>query len=247
MNTDASKPQGEHADAPNVVIRRTELHQGQHMKTSTYDPAQWKLVPVALTEVMHAAAVQAVIGCYDSEDPTPSVYRAMLAAAPAQTWRSHDNTGMRYPEESDLSGGETDCTAHHTAQAEAEGTVPWPQVMRYSGGASPEGVAGRVWIRLADDGPQIEYAPVLADKLEYGRVSAETGAAVARLTGGVVGQVKGLDVVHRPQAAKRMPRLTEEQLRAMWRDDIHGSYLDFARDIERELASRWGVTLEDAK
>ena len=43
-------------------------------------------------------------------------------------------------------------------QAEYE-TVPWPVVTRYSGGASPEGVAGRVWVRLNDDGPDIEYAP----------------------------------------------------------------------------------------
>ena len=43
-------------------------------------------------------------------------------------------------------------------QAEYE-TVPWPVVTRYSGGASPEGVAGRVWVRLNDDGPDIEYVP----------------------------------------------------------------------------------------
>ena len=38
-------------------------------------------------------------------------------------------------------------------------TVPWPQVTCYSGGASHEGIGGRVWIRLADDGPEIEYVP----------------------------------------------------------------------------------------
>lgn len=38
-------------------------------------------------------------------------------------------------------------------------TVPWPTVTRYSGGASHEGIGGRVWIRLSDDGPEVEYVP----------------------------------------------------------------------------------------
>lgn len=29
------------------------------------------------------------------------------------TWNDHCNTGMRYPEESDLIGGKTDCEANH--------------------------------------------------------------------------------------------------------------------------------------
>jgi hypothetical protein len=38
-------------------------------------------------------------------------------------------------------------------------TVPWPVVSRYSGGASAEGVAGRVWIRLGDGPEEVEYRP----------------------------------------------------------------------------------------
>ncbi len=38
--------------------------------------------------------------------------------------------------------------------------VPWPTVSRYSGGASAEGVAGRVWIRLGDGPEETEYVPV---------------------------------------------------------------------------------------
>lgn len=40
-----------------------------------------------------------------------------------------------------------------------EQTVPWPEVTRYSGGASHEGIGGRVWIRLSDEGPDVEYVP----------------------------------------------------------------------------------------
>ena len=40
-------------------------------------------------------------------------------------------------------------------------TVPWPEVTRYSGGASHEGIGGRVWIRLSDDGPEVEYVPAM--------------------------------------------------------------------------------------
>lgn len=53
-----------------------------------------------------------------------------------------------------------------TALAEAEAqpdTVPWPVVTQYSGGASPEGVAGRVWIRLSDEGLPVEYVPAKAE------------------------------------------------------------------------------------
>jgi hypothetical protein len=38
-------------------------------------------------------------------------------------------------------------------------TVPWPVVSRYSGGASVEGVAGRVWIQLGDGPEEVEYRP----------------------------------------------------------------------------------------
>jgi hypothetical protein len=41
-------------------------------------------------------------------------------------------------------------------------TVPWPVVSRYSGGASADGVAGRVWLRLGDGPDEIEYVPVQA-------------------------------------------------------------------------------------
>ncbi|MDH5640871.1 MAG: hypothetical protein OEY28_06220 [Nitrospira sp.] len=41
-----------------------------------------------------------------------------------------------------------------------EVTVPWPTVTRYSGGASHEGISDRVWVRLKDDGSEVEYRPV---------------------------------------------------------------------------------------
>lgn len=43
-------------------------------------------------------------------------------------------------------------------------TVPVPVVVSYSGGAAPDGYAGRVWLRLEDGGPDVEYvlAPVPA-------------------------------------------------------------------------------------
>lgn len=50
-------------------------------------------------------------------------------------------------------------TPSPTQPAEPVETVPWPVVTRYSGGASHEGIGGRVWIRLADDGPEVEYVP----------------------------------------------------------------------------------------
>lgn len=42
-------------------------------------------------------------------------------------------------------------------RAEEVATVPWPKVTRYSGGASPEGIAGRVWLQLGDDPEETEY------------------------------------------------------------------------------------------
>jgi hypothetical protein len=41
-------------------------------------------------------------------------------------------------------------------------TVPWPVVSRYIGGASADGVAGRVWLLLGDGPDEIEYVPVQA-------------------------------------------------------------------------------------
>ena len=45
--------------------------------------------------------------------------------------------------------------------ADEEQTVPWPVVTSYSGGASHEGIGGRVWIRLDDDAEPVEYVPGL--------------------------------------------------------------------------------------
>lgn len=38
-------------------------------------------------------------------------------------------------------------------------TVPWPTVTRYSGGASHDGIGGRVWIRMGDGPEEVEYVP----------------------------------------------------------------------------------------
>lgn len=51
-------------------------------------------------------------------------------------------------------------------------TVPWPTVTRYSGGASHEGIGGRVWIRLSDDGPEVEYVPASAPSGDSGQLPA---------------------------------------------------------------------------
>lgn len=45
-------------------------------------PSGWRLVPEALTEEMHAAAVRTIVRCTGNADWPPRVYRAMLAAAP---------------------------------------------------------------------------------------------------------------------------------------------------------------------
>lgn len=56
-------------------------------------------------------------------------------------------------------------------------TVPWPTVTRYSGGASHEGVGGRVWIRLSDEGQEVEYVPatpaIAADRERAGAAVTE--------------------------------------------------------------------------
>lgn len=44
---------------------------------------------------------------------------------------------------------------------EAQGeTVPWPKVVRYTGGGSSEGAYGRVWLELGDGPEETEYVPV---------------------------------------------------------------------------------------
>lgn len=65
--------------------------------------------------------------------------------------------------------------ATQAAVAEPE-TVPWPVVTSYSGGASHEGIGGRVHIRLADVGPEVEYVPAAAP-------AAEMEAQLRRLVG----------------------------------------------------------------
>jgi hypothetical protein len=47
--------------------------------------------------------------------------------------------------------------------APADETVPVPVVMAYSGGAAAEGYAGRVWLRLEDGGPDVEYVRAPAE------------------------------------------------------------------------------------
>jgi len=49
--------------------------------------------------------------------------------------------------------------ARTVAWANAGKTWPWPVITRYTGGTAPEGVAGRVWLRLEDGGPDVEYVP----------------------------------------------------------------------------------------
>lgn len=46
-------------------------------------PEGWKLVPIELTDEMHAAAVRTILRCTGNDDFPPRVYGAMLAAAPA--------------------------------------------------------------------------------------------------------------------------------------------------------------------
>lgn len=69
-----------------------------------------------------------------------------------------------------------------TATPEPE-TVPWPVVTSYSGGASHEGIGGRVSIRLADDGPEVEYvpaaAPAEAQAMPVAQAASEQDEAVA--------------------------------------------------------------------
>jgi hypothetical protein len=50
----------------------------------------------------------------------------------------------------------TEAETSATASVAGE-TVPWPVVTRYSGGGSPEGVAGHVWVRLGDGHEETEY------------------------------------------------------------------------------------------
>ena len=63
-------------------------------------------------------------------------------------------------------------------------TVPWPVVTAYSGGASREGVAGRVWLRLGDGPEEVEYVPAQQPAVEPAYLSdgrqAFPAATVAR-------------------------------------------------------------------
>jgi len=55
----------------------------QLARQSQGEPDGWKLVPVKLTEDMHIAAVRAIIRATGNADCPPSVWAAMLGAAPA--------------------------------------------------------------------------------------------------------------------------------------------------------------------
>jgi hypothetical protein len=75
--------------------------------------------------------------------------------------------GMNIPEDQHerLSWLHDFAQAYEAARAPAvrpePDTVPWPTVTRYSGGASHGGVGARVWVRLAEDGHDVEYVPAV--------------------------------------------------------------------------------------
>lgn len=100
-----------------------DAHASQADAEARAVPAGWRLVPVEPTnEMVCDGATHCGTGMLGSYDEAAKVYRAMLAAAPSlaeqpTVWRSHDNTGMRYPEMSDLVGGATD----HAAQPQKKG------------------------------------------------------------------------------------------------------------------------------
>lgn len=52
------------------------------VKESLTAPAGWQLVPKVLTEEMHRAAVKAIQRCHGNDDFPPTIYAAMLSAAP---------------------------------------------------------------------------------------------------------------------------------------------------------------------
>lgn len=55
---------------------------GNRLQAPVREVPGYKLVPVAITEAMHVAAVKAIIRSTGNDDCPPNVWRAMLAAAP---------------------------------------------------------------------------------------------------------------------------------------------------------------------
>lgn len=57
------------------------LYEGEQPQSVV--PEGWKLVPVEITEDMHAAAVKTLRHCHGNDDFPPRIYGAMIAAAPS--------------------------------------------------------------------------------------------------------------------------------------------------------------------
>jgi hypothetical protein len=101
---------------------------------------------------------------------------------------------------------------------EKTGTVPWPVVESYSGGADPVGIGGRVWLRMGDGPETVEYVPAQRPP------TAAENAVLQDAAGGL----------------REKPALSDERIQEI-ADDIMGcsamrAYrLQFARAIERAM------------
>lgn len=113
----------------------------------------------------------------DAPDPAPQFappddvwtnppHRSHLCAGCGYTWRPADvaTNGVQAIQTKGKNDSPISAHAAPTQRpAVSSDTVPWPQVTRYSGGASQEGIGGRVWVRLDDAGPEVECTPAAAD------------------------------------------------------------------------------------
>lgn len=78
---------------------------------------------------------------------TTDTNKPATAAGPASTWRAPDRTGMRYPEQSDLSGGATNCAP---APAVDEWTADSDSVDL---AAASNGSPGGAWVPVTERMP----------------------------------------------------------------------------------------------
>lgn len=96
-------------------------------------PAGHKLVPMEITEEMHAAAVRTIVRCTGNSDFPPRVWRAMLAAAPEVAAPAEQYTHWK-------AGG----TYTKIGEGSMQSDIPLPDMSRV---VIYQGDDGKLWVR----------------------------------------------------------------------------------------------------
>jgi hypothetical protein len=128
---------------------------------------------------------------------------------------------------------------------EKTGTVPWPVVESYSGGADHAGIGGRVWLRMGDGPETVEYVPAQRPPTAAENAALQDAAEGVREQPAqwpeiVAAANKSVTGLGYPAIKAEQPALSDEQIEDIWADvskdyDDTVNVIALARAIERAL------------